>query len=214
MTVAEAIKKYLNESSSDVLIRSELAGLGSQSQLSRALRNLLEEGLLVRLGVGVYARAKTSILSGRPIPVRPLTVLVPEVLQKLGIEAYPSQAARDYNEGRTSQVPRDNVINTGTRRIARRLSFGKQTIKYERSNTIRKASNAPVMKSLTDIAKMAADGTLEAYLAELGIPDFEEEKLSNETRKFGERAPFDRSTFDFDAYTAEIERQLKADKGR
>lgn len=214
MTVVEAIKNYLTASSSDVFLRRELAGLGSVRQVSRALCNLLEEGVLVRLGVGVYARAKLSTLSGRPIPIRPLTVLVPDVLQKLGIEAYPSQAVRDSNEGRTNQVPRDNVINTGTRRIARRLSFGKQTIKYERSSTIEKASNTLSVKSLTDIAKMAADGTLEAYLAEHGIPDFKDEKSGRKPRKFGERAPFDRSTFDYDAYIAEIERQLKADKGR
>jgi hypothetical protein len=182
--------------------------------VSRALCNLLEEGVLVRLGVGVYARAKLSTLSGRPIPIRPLTVLVPDVFQKLGIEAYPSRAAREYNEGRTSQIPRDNVINTGPHRITRRLSFGKQTIKYERSNITEKTSNTPALKSLTDIAQMAAEGTLETYLAELGIPDFVEEKSSNEPRKFGERAPFDRSTFDYDAYIAEIERQLKSDKGR
>ena len=77
---------------------------------------------------------------------------------------------------------------------------------------MKKASNTLAVKSLTDIAKMAVDGTLEAYLAEHGIPEFKEENSGNERRKFGERAPFDRSNFDYDAYVAEIERQLKADK--
>lgn len=212
MTVVEAIKNYLAVSSSNVFLRRELAGLGSVRQVSRALCNLLEEGVLVRLGVGVYARAKLSTLSGQPIPIRPLTVLVPDVLQKLGIEAYPSQAVRDYNEGRTSQIPPTNVINTGARHITRRLGFGKQIIKYERSPTKEKDSNTPAVKSLIDIAKMAVDGTLEAYLAEQGIPDFQDGTSASEPRKFGEREPFDRRNFDYDAYLAEIERQLKTDK--
>jgi hypothetical protein len=59
---------------------------------------------------------------------------------------------------------------------------------------------------------MVADGTLDAYLTEHGVPDFENGKPNSEPRKFGERVPFDRSNFDYDAYVAEIERQLKADK--
>jgi hypothetical protein len=213
MTKAEAIKSYIVASSSDVFLRSEFAGLGSARQVSRALRTLLEAGLLVRLSVGVYAKAKPSSLSGKPIPVRPLTVLAPEVLEKLGLVVFPSQAVQEYNEGRGTQVPRDNVINTGTRRIRRRLCFGKQIIKYERTVTMKKASSTSAV-TLADLAQMAADGTLDAYLTEHGVPDFENGKPSGEPRKFGERKPFDRSTFNYEAYVAEIEEQLKSDTTR
>jgi hypothetical protein len=211
MTKADAIKSYIVASSSDVFLRSEFAGLGSERQVSRALRSLLEAGLLVRLSVGIYAKAKLSSLNGKPIPVRPLTVLAPEVLEKLGIVVFPSQAVQEYNEGRSTQVPHDNVINTGTRRVRRRLSFGEQIIKYERTAAMQKDSSTSAV-TLADLAQMVADGTLDAYLTEHGVPDFENGKPNSEPRKFGERVPFDRSNFDYDAYVAEIERQLKADK--
>lgn len=43
------------------------ARLGGEDQIIRALRELVREGRLVRLGYGVYARAERSRLSGRPV---------------------------------------------------------------------------------------------------------------------------------------------------
>lgn len=74
-TVASRLKRILAESSEEVFVRAELASLGSAAQVGRALRSLIADGVLVRLGVGVYAKAKKSILSGAPIPIRPVTVL-------------------------------------------------------------------------------------------------------------------------------------------
>lgn len=77
MSVETRIKRYLNRTRSPILLRRELKGLGSESQLSTALRSLLADGSLVRIGFGVYAKAKPSVLSGKPIPVHPLEVLAP-----------------------------------------------------------------------------------------------------------------------------------------
>ena len=90
-------------------------------------------GDLVWLGLGVYAKAKPSILSSQPIPVRPLEVLVPEVLKKLGIAVTPSRLPQNYNAGRSNQLPSGIVLNTGKRRIARRLSVNGQAVQYERA---------------------------------------------------------------------------------
>src|SRR5580692_6991999 len=51
----------------DVFLPREFADLGGEDQVLRALRSLTREGRLVRLGYGVYARAITSKLSGKPI---------------------------------------------------------------------------------------------------------------------------------------------------
>ncbi len=210
MTKAEAIRRYVVASPADVFLRTEFASFGSERQVSRALHTLLDVGLLVRLGVGVYARAKLSSLSGKPIPVRPLTVLAPEVLEKLGLLVFPSQAVREYNEGRSTQIPRDNVINTGTRRVCRRLSFGKQIIRYERTAIMQNDSRTSAV-TMADLTQLAVNGTLDEYLTKHGVPDFEDGKPNSEPQKFGERKPFDRSTFDYEAYCAEIEQQLKSE---
>lgn len=112
-------------------MRAEFSGLGSAAQVGRALRSLIADGVLVRLGLGVYAKAKRSILSGAPIPIRPVEVLVPVALEKLGVVVAPSQATQAYNNGSTTQLPAGMVLNTGQRRVSRKLGFGGRVVSYE-----------------------------------------------------------------------------------
>ena len=91
------------------------------------------KALWCRLGLGVYAKAKPSVLTGQPIPARPLEVLAPEALKKLGIAVTPSRLTQEYNAGRSSQLPSGIVLNTGKRRVARKLSFNSQAVQYERA---------------------------------------------------------------------------------
>lgn len=96
------------------------------------LNALLQQGVLVRIGVGVYAKAKPSVLSGNPIPVEPLEVLAPIALRKLGVQVHSPQRSRDYNSGLTTQVPTGLVVNVGGRRITRKLGFNGKFVEYER----------------------------------------------------------------------------------
>jgi hypothetical protein len=72
------------------------------------------------------------VLTGAAIPVAPLEVLAPAALALFGVEVFPPKAYRDYNEQRTSQVPSAFVLNTGRRRIKRRLQFNGRGPEYER----------------------------------------------------------------------------------
>ena len=133
MVVEEKLRRSFARRKDEVFVRSEFAALGSPAQLSRALHNLIQRGVIVKLGVGVYAKAKRSVLSGEAIPVKPISVLAPIALRKLGVKVYPSQMISAYNAGETTQIPAGNVINIGKSRINRQLSFGKQAIAYERT---------------------------------------------------------------------------------
>ncbi|MBO2959219.1 S-adenosylhomocysteine hydrolase [Burkholderia pseudomallei] len=114
-----------------MFVRADFAGLGSATQVGRALRSMLADGVLVRLGLGVYAKAKKSAISGAPIPIRPVEVLAPIALKKLGIAVAPSQATQAYNNGSTTQLPTGIVLNIGQRRVSRKLGFGSQVVSYE-----------------------------------------------------------------------------------
>lgn len=134
MVLEEKLKRSISGRKDEVFVRADFADMGSEAQVSRALRNLVSRGLLVKLGVGVYAKAKKSVLSGGAIPVKPVDVLAPEALRKLGVKVYPSRQVQEYNVGATTQIPAGNVLNTGNRRIARKLGFGKQSIMYENNS--------------------------------------------------------------------------------
>lgn len=133
MNIVDRIKRSVANREADVFLRSDFEAFGSQAQVGRALAELQSKGSLVKLGVGVYAKAKPSVLSGRPIPIKPLEVLAPEVLKKLGVQVGESRQTREYNSGGSTQVPAGIVFSIGKRRIQRKLGFNGKLVQYERA---------------------------------------------------------------------------------
>jgi hypothetical protein len=91
----------------DVFLPREFADLGGQDQVLRALRSLVRDGQLVRLGYGVYARAFISSLTGKPLLYVPnaLHGAARQALDKLGVAWEPTDAEKAYNESRSTQIP-------------------------------------------------------------------------------------------------------------
>lgn len=131
VTIGERLRRSVAARKGEVVLRRDLNHLGSSSQISRGLKQLLAEGKLVRIGVGVYAKATPSPLTGRPAPRQILAVLVAETLERLGIAWRQGKAQRLYNAGLTTQVPWRTTIDTGHRRISRRLGVGRSMVNYE-----------------------------------------------------------------------------------
>lgn len=121
----------------EVLMRADFESMGSPSQISRALKSLVAAGKIVRLGYGVYAKARPSILSGKPIPRVTLEELAQETLQKLGAPAELGRAQAAYAAGKTTQVPVRTTFNTGQRRISRKITVGISTVRYENNYSAR-----------------------------------------------------------------------------
>jgi len=117
----------------EVVLRRDFWGWASPSQITRALQSLMSRGVLVRLGYGIYAKARPSRLSGRPVPRQPLEFLAIEALRRLGVPAEQGVSRRAYAEGESLQIPMQPVINTDGVRFARRLSVGRRTVRYERN---------------------------------------------------------------------------------
>jgi hypothetical protein len=79
-------REHLRATTANVFRTLALLPMGSRAAVQRALAQLIREGHLVRIGVGVYARAKRSPLTGNVIPVAPMEVLTAEALQLFGVE--------------------------------------------------------------------------------------------------------------------------------
>ena len=129
--MVDLIKRSVANRNADVFVRADFMTFGSPAQVGRALTELQSQGVLVKLGVGVYAKAKPSVLSGKPIPIKPLEVLAPEALKKLGVHVDESRQMREYNSGRSTQVPTGVVFSVGKRRIQRKLGFNGKLVQYE-----------------------------------------------------------------------------------
>lgn len=115
----------------EVIMRGDFRSMGSESQISRALKALITEGRIVRLGYGVYAKARPSSLSGKPVPRACLAELAQEALIKMGVNPTLGSAQAAYAEGRTKHVPMYTCFNTGNRRISRKITVGRTVVRYE-----------------------------------------------------------------------------------
>lgn len=113
----------------DVFFPWEFRDLGGEDQVLRALRILMRRKRLVRLGYGVYGRAIVSRLSGAPILYsrNGFAGAARQALTKLGVEWEPTDAERDYNAGRSTQLPLNPVVRIRSR-FSRRLRDGDQEL--------------------------------------------------------------------------------------
>jgi hypothetical protein len=125
------IAKRIERKRADVFLRSDFKDLGGYDQVGRVLRLLVRRGQLLKIGHGIYTRAVESPFSDKPVPPKGLATLE-EALQRLGIEVTKSRLEKDYNEGRTSQVPvgRQVAVN---KRVRRKIGYNDIFLTFERS---------------------------------------------------------------------------------
>jgi hypothetical protein len=133
-TLREKIEKRMaRRPREDVFLTREFSDLGGEDQVLRALRQLMQEGRLVRLGYGVYGRAFVSRVSGKPV-LRSSNGFISaarQALDKLGVAWEPAESERAYNEGRSTQVPANPVLRVKGR-FSRQLRYGKSELVLER----------------------------------------------------------------------------------
>lgn len=132
-TLAERIETRIARKKDNVFLPREFADLGGEDQVLRALRTMVRDGQLVRLGYGVYGRAFTSRLSGKPVLLNPngFVGAAREALTKLGVVWEPTEAEQAYNEGRSTQIPANAVVRVRGR-FSRRLGDGNTELVLER----------------------------------------------------------------------------------
>ena len=127
----ERVAQRIARKRGDVFLREDFRDLGGYDQVGRALRKLVRQGRLLKLGYGVYTRARPSVLDGRPTPNKGIRDIAEEALGRLGVETGPSSYERAYNEGRSTQVPTGRVIGVAGR-VRRKLGYNGMSFSYER----------------------------------------------------------------------------------
>jgi hypothetical protein len=132
-TLRERIGDRIARKRDDVFLTREFRDLGGEDQVLRALRGMVRDGELVRLGYGVYGRAETSQLSGQPMLAARGGFIdaARQALDKLGVPWEPTEFQRAYNEGRSTQVPVNPAVRVKGR-ISRRLKYQDTELRLER----------------------------------------------------------------------------------
>ena len=135
-TVEKRIRDYIASSSDAAFLTNEFTGFGSRSVVARALRILVADKTLYRVGYGVYTPSRTFIdepYAGAKVRKFDSSAVAATFLRKMGVDPKPGLLVREYNEGRSTQVPYATMIDIGKSRIRRKLYNG--GVKYERSGS-------------------------------------------------------------------------------
>ena len=91
----------------NVFTRKDFESLGGYDQVGRALLALTREGRLIRIGYGLYAKARPNRLTGNIMLSSDggFIGVAREALDLLGVKWEPSEAEQRYNDDLTTQVP-------------------------------------------------------------------------------------------------------------
>jgi len=105
----ESLKYRLEERienfSKSVFLRRDVCDLAESTQVNRALKKLIWEEKIARIGYGIYARLRPSLYLDRPILEQGLGEIAREIFNRLNVKWDLTTAQKDYNEGRSTQVP-------------------------------------------------------------------------------------------------------------
>jgi hypothetical protein len=133
-TLETRLLKRIDRKGGAVFLRADFEDLGGYDQVGRALRKIVREGRLVRVGQGLYARAVAAPSDGRPIPTKGFHAMATEALSRLGVETAPTRLEQAYNAGRTTQVPSGRVVGV-RKRVRRKIGYDGIFVGFERAGS-------------------------------------------------------------------------------
>lgn len=132
-TLRERVEDRIAARTGDAFLTREFRDLAGERQVLRALRELTKAGKLIRLGYGVYGRAELSAITSQPILAGDgFGTVARQVLDKLKVRWEPTMAERDYNEGRSTQVPMTPRVRLRGSRFRRKLRYKTMELSIER----------------------------------------------------------------------------------
>ncbi len=114
------------------VLRKDFNNLGSYRQVSRAINKLINEKKLVKIGTGIYAKAYLSKYSNIPLIKNGTDSTLRKALKRLGIAFEPGSAEKEYNEGKTTQVPVRNIVRLKSR-CRRRIGYKNSELIFEKN---------------------------------------------------------------------------------
>ena len=131
-TLEKKIQYRIKRQKDSVFVLDDFLDLSGKPQIMRALKTLIEKQLVVKVGQGLYARARVSTVTNKPIPEKNINAIALEALKKLKVKAFPSKYDKMYNMQESTQVPTGRVIAIKGR-VSRKIGFNGNYIKYEKA---------------------------------------------------------------------------------
>ena len=106
LSLKSKVSTKISRSKREVFLRSDFENLAAYDQVGRALRQLAVEGFLLKIGYGLYAKARPNRITGKPMLSAEggFSQVAQEALSRLGVKWQPSESVQAYQAGST-QIP-------------------------------------------------------------------------------------------------------------
>lgn len=127
--IASEMSQRISQQKSSIVLRTDFSDLEESGLVEEAFALLVAQWELVKIGEGVYSKARINALTGKPTALDGFKVAALEALDRLGIEWEFSAGEQAYLDGKSNLIPGATcVVVTGPERPA--LSLGEFRIKY------------------------------------------------------------------------------------
>lgn len=130
-SLKEKIAARIGASRDLVFLTREFLDLGGRDQVLRALRKLCADGVVTRIGYGLYAKSRRNQITGETIVDGSPLLALRQAFDKLDVEWEESCAVKDYNAGRSTQIP-VNPIPKVKGRFSRKITINGREAQYDR----------------------------------------------------------------------------------
>ncbi len=126
MTATDSIYQKIKRSRRYVFERKDFDGIASYDQIGRALNRLIERDCLMKIGYGLYTKARINSLTGKLMPTHPggTDAILREVLKMKGVDYQIDALSLKSANGETTQIPSSIKYLWNTKQFNRKLIVG------------------------------------------------------------------------------------------
>lgn len=130
MTILDRVKTRVRRSKRSVFLRADFTDIADYDQVGRALRTLVREGNVMKIGYGLYVRARENRITGRLMADNPAGTdgVMIETMEKLGVEYQLDELSSMNIVGESTQIPANIKIRPKNPRFKRKIIVGNQRV--------------------------------------------------------------------------------------
>ncbi|MEX0731201.1 MAG: DUF6088 family protein [Aquisalimonadaceae bacterium] len=129
-TLSDRIREQVLRENSPIFLRKDFRYPNvSKEAVRKAISKLQNEGVILRIGQGIYTRAKRSPFNEGLMPQHGFSGTIAAVAGRLGRQIIEDDARRAYNSGTSNQIPTGRYVELSGAPMRRVLKIGKGIVK-------------------------------------------------------------------------------------
>lgn len=130
MTIQDRLRTRVKRSKRSVFLRADFTDIADYDQVGRGLRGLVRESLLLKIGYGLYVRARTNRITGELMPDNAAgnDGVIIEAMERLGVDYRLDDLSLKNLAGESTQIPASVKVVPTSARFTRKIEVGKQRV--------------------------------------------------------------------------------------